>query len=214
MNIILFGPPGVGKGTQAVLLKDKFKLLHISTGEALRGEVARGTELGKKAKAIMDSGKLVSDDIVAGIVANAMQNVGDRKGVMLDGFPRTVAQAKILDTLCAEKKIRIDHVVSLEAEKELILKRLSGRRFCDKCGKDYNIYFNPPKVEGECDACEGGRLTQRTDDSEATHLNRLNVYEAQTEPVKGYYAGKGLLRTVDGTGTPEEVFSEVCKILG
>ncbi|MFH0920012.1 MAG: adenylate kinase [Fibrobacterota bacterium] len=213
MNIILFGPPGVGKGTQATLLKDKFNLLHVSTGEALRNEVAKGTELGKKAKAIMDSGKLVSDDIVAGIVASAMQNTTGKNGVMLDGFPRTVTQAEILDRLCAEKKLRIDHVISLEAEKELILKRLAGRRSCDTCGKDYNVYFNPPKVEGECDSCDGGRLAQRTDDTEEAHLKRLNVYEAQTEPVKGYYAKKELLRTVDGTGTPEDVFCEVSKIL-
>lgn len=214
MNIILFGPPGVGKGTQAALLKEKFRMLHVSTGEALRNEVRNKTPLGLKAKEAMDKGALVSDDIVAGIVVNAMENLGDRSGVMLDGFPRNIPQAERLDKVMADRGIKLDHVVSLEADREIILKRLSGRRFCDHCGKDYNVHFNPPKVAGECDVCDGGRLVQRSDDNEKVHLDRLNVYEAQTQPLKQYYLRKGFLRTVNGMGSPQEVFSEVCKILG
>ncbi|OGS34051.1 MAG: adenylate kinase [Elusimicrobia bacterium RIFOXYB2_FULL_49_7] len=214
MNLILFGPPGVGKGTQATRLKERFNLLHLSTGEALRQEVKNQTPLGLKAKAAMDKGELVSDDIVVGIVVNAIGNLSDKAGVMLDGFPRNIPQAERLDKMMSENGIHIDHVVSLEADREIILKRLSGRRFCDHCGKDYNIYFSPPKVKGECDHCDGGRLVLRADDNEKVHLDRLNVYERQTEPLKQYYANQGLLRPINGMAAVEEVFSEISKIIG
>jgi adenylate kinase len=214
MNLILFGPPGVGKGTQAAMLKEKYRLLHVSTGEALRAEVKSRTPLGLRAKEAMDRGELVSDDIVVDIVVNAMENVGDRAGVMLDGFPRNIPQAERLDRVMTERGLRLDHVISLEADQEIILKRLSGRRFCDHCGKDYNIHFNPPKVEGECDACEGGRLVSRADDNEKVHLDRLNVYIQQTLPLKQHYLRRGLLRTVDGMGTPAEVFATISDLLG
>ena len=213
MNIILLGPPGVGKGTQANLLKQKFNLLHISTGEALRYEVKNKTELGLKAKAAMDSGKLVSDEIVVGIVVNAVKSMKGKNGFMLDGFPRNIPQAQKLEEILAKQNIKIDHVVSLEADKEIILKRLSGRRFCDKCGKDYNIVFTPPKVAGECDLCDGGHLVSRADDNEKVHLDRLNVYEAQTQPLKIYYSNKDILRSVDGMGGIDEIFNEICKVL-
>ena len=214
MNIILFGPPGVGKGTQAALLREKYNLLHVSTGDALRAEVKNRTPLGLKAREAMDKGALVSDDIVVGIVANAMADIGDKAGVMLDGFPRNIPQAECLDRVLSERGIRLDHVISLEAEQEVILKRLSGRRFCDNCGKDYNIHFNPPKVTGECDACEGGRLVSRADDNEKVHLDRLNVYVQQTQPLKQYYLRKGLLRSVNGMGSPHEVLNEIANLLG
>jgi adenylate kinase len=214
MNIILFGPPGVGKGTQAAMLKDKYNLLHVSTGEALRNEVQQETELGKKAKAAMEKGELVSDDIVVNIVANAMTGLEGKAGVILDGFPRNIPQAEALDKVMSERDITLEHVVSLEADKEVILKRLSGRRYCDKCSKDYNIYFSPPKLEGECDDCDGGRLVARTDDNEQVHLERLNVYEQQTAPLKEYYSKAGLLRTIDGMGSVDNVSDEVCKVLG
>jgi adenylate kinase len=214
MNIILLGPPGVGKGTQATQIKQKYNLLHISTGEALRGEVKNQSDLGRKAKAAMDKGELVSDEIVVGIVMNAIKAMKGKKGFLLDGFPRNIPQAQKLDEILAKNKIQLDHVVCLEADKEIILKRLSGRRYCDKCGKDYNIAFNPPKVAGECDLCEGGRLVSRADDNEKVHLDRLIVYEMQTHPLKIYYSEANLLRSVDGMGKIEEVFQEICKILG
>ena len=212
MNIILFGPPGVGKGTQANRLKEKYNLLHLSTGEALRAEVKNQTELGLKAKEAMDKGELVSDDIVVGIVVNAIGNVGDAKGVMLDGFPRNISQAITLDKVMEEKNLKIDYVVSLEADRDIILKRLSGRRSCEKCGKDYNIFFSPPKDEGKCDECDG-KITGRSDDTEQVHLDRLKVYENQTEPLKKYYAEKGLLFNIDGMGTVDEVFADISKEL-
>ncbi len=212
MNIILFGPPGVGKGTQANRLKEKYNLLHLSTGEALRAEVKNQTELGIKAKEAMDKGELVSDDIVVGIVVNAIGNVGDAKGVMLDGFPRNISQAITLDKVMEEKNLKIDYVVSLEADRDIILKRLSGRRSCEKCGKDYNIFFSPPKVEGTCDECDG-KIIGRSDDTEQVHLDRLKVYENQTEPLKKYYAEKGILCNIDGMGTVDEVFADISKEL-
>ncbi len=212
MNIILFGPPGVGKGTQANRLRDKYNLLHLSTGEALRAEVKNQTELGLKAKEAMDKGELVSDDIVVGIVVNAIGNVGDAKGVMLDGFPRNISQAITLDKVMEEKNLKIDYVVSLEADRDIILKRLSGRRSCEKCGKDYNVFFSPPKVEGKCDDCEG-KIIGRSDDTEQVHRDRLKVYEDQTEPLKKYYAEKDLLCNIDGMGTVNDVFADISKVL-
>jgi len=213
MNIILFGPPGVGKGTQAALLKDKYGLLHLSTGEALRGEVKSGTELGKKAKAAMEKGDLVSDDIVAGIVVNAIEKAGNYKGVMLDGFPRNIPQAEILDRIMTEKGLMIDHVISIEADRDILLKRLGGRRMCDNCSKDYNIYFTPPEVEGNCDAC-GGKIIRRADDTDEVHIDRLKVYETQTFPLKEFYKGKSFLREIDGIGSVDEVLSRISTVLG
>ncbi len=213
MNIILLGPPGVGKGTQAILLRDTFNLLHVSTGEALRREIAQGTELGMRTKAIMEEGGLVPDDIVTGIVVNAISLMGDTKGFMLDGYPRNIAQAEMLDAALREKGITIDHVVSLEADREVIIRRLAGRRFCEKCGKDYNIHFNPPKIAGECDSCDGAHLKTRADDTEETHLRRLTEYESKTEPLKAYYSARALLRTVDGMGSVDSVFREVSEML-
>jgi len=213
MNIILFGPPGVGKGTQATLLKDQYNLLHLSTGEALRAEVKSGTKLGIQAKKAMEKGELVSDDIVAGIVVNAIKQAEKYEGVMLDGFPRNIPQAEMLDRIMAEEGLTIDHVISLEADKDILLKRLGGRRICEKCNKDYNIYFSPPKVEGKCDAC-GGNIIRRADDSDEVHIDRLKVYESQTQPLKEYYNKKKLLRNIDGMGSVDEVFNRISSILG
>jgi adenylate kinase len=214
MNVILLGPPGVGKGTQSTLLRDKFNLLHISTGDALRKEKSLGTPLGKEVGVIMESGGLVSDDIVIRIVINSIAAIGDKSGFMLDGFPRNIAQAALLETALSAKSVSIDHVISLEADKEVVIKRLAGRRSCSKCGKDYNINFNPPKVAGECDTCDGAKLTVRADDTEETHLRRLTEYEEKTEPLKAYYSAKGLLRPVDGMGAVDAVFREITELLG
>jgi adenylate kinase len=213
MNIILFGPPGVGKGTQATLLKEKYNLLHLSTGEALRSEVKNGTKLGMQAKAAMEKGELVSDDIVAGIVVNAIKNADKFSGVMLDGFPRNIPQAKILDQIMSKEGLIIDHVVSIEADKDILLKRLGGRRMCEKCNKDYNVYFSPPKVNGICDEC-GAKIIRRADDTDAVHVDRLKVYESQTSPLKEYYMGKELLRKIDGIGAIDKVFERISGILG
>jgi adenylate kinase len=212
MNIILFGPPGVGKGTQASLLKDQYKMYHLSTGEALRAEVKNETELGKKAKAAMEKGELVSDEIVAGIVVNAIQKYG-KSGVMLDGFPRNIPQAITLDKILKEKNLLIDHVISIEAERDILLKRLSGRRNCEKCNKDYNIYFSPPKVEGLCDICKS-KIIRRADDNDKVHIDRLDVYEKQTRPLKEYYTKLGILRSINGIDNIDVVFSRIKKVLG
>jgi adenylate kinase len=213
MNIILLGPPGVGKGTQATLLRDHFNLLHVSTGEALRKEKSLGTPLGKEVGKIMESGGLVSDDIVTRIVISAISDLNGKNGFMLDGYPRNIAQAELLAKMLAEKSIKIDSVISIEADKEIVIKRLAGRRSCEKCSKDYNIHFNPPKVAGECDVCDGAKLICRADDTEETHLRRLTEYEDKTEPLKAYYSSKGMLRPVDGMGTVDSVFRDISEAL-
>lgn len=212
MNIIIFGPPGVGKGSQAMLLKAKYDLMHISTGEILREEVRNQTELGIKVKSIMDKGKLVSDDIVVGLIVKQIETSIDKNGFILDGFPRNITQAETLDKLLEGLSVKIDHVLRLESDKEIILKRLAGRCYCDKCRKDYNIYFNQPEIEGKCDICDG-KIIQRSDNNEKVHLDRLDVYSKETNPLKKYYAQKDLLRVVDGMGLIKEVFERVKKVL-
>ncbi len=212
MNIILFGPPGAGKGTQAEFLVQKFRIPQISTGDMLRAAVKAETPLGLKAKEIMIKGGLVSDDIVLGLVAERIKQDDCKTGFVLDGFPRTIPQAEALDKILKETGRSIEHVVSLEVEKEEIVKRLSGRRSCSSCGKGYHVLYSPAAKDGICDIC-GALLVQRDDDREETVRNRLEVYENQTSPLKSYYESKQLLRPVLGMGTIAEIQFRISSVL-
>ncbi len=212
MNIIMLGPPGAGKGTQAKMLVEEFGIPQISTGDMLRAAVAEGTELGKKAKEYMDRGQLVPDEVVIGIVRERLSKPDCHKGFILDGFPRTVPQAEALDKILQEMGKRIDCVINIVVPDEEILKRLTGRRTCRKCGAMYHVEFNPPKKEGVCDKC-GGELYQRDDDKEETIRKRLEVYKAQTEPLVDYYKKKGVLVDIDGTKSIQEIYQDILKVL-
>lgn len=213
MNLILFGPPGAGKGTQAQYIVEQFQIPQISTGDMLRAAVKNGTELGVKAKSIMDSGGLVSDEIVLALVKERLSLADCVSGFVLDGFPRTLAQADGLMQVLASIGKTIDHVISLEVDSVEIVSRLSGRRACSHCGKGYHVLFDPPKVTSVCDAC-GSELIQRADDTEATVRNRLDVYGQQTEPLKSYYESKGLLRHIVGHGSIKDIQKQISSCIG
>jgi adenylate kinase len=213
MNIVLLGPPGAGKGTQAKMLVEKYGIPQISTGDILRANLKAKTELGLEAKKYMDSGQLVPDEVVIGIINNRIKEDDCAKGYMLDGFPRTVAQAEALDKILAQQGSGIDHVISIEVPDSELLKRLTGRRTCRQCGQGYHAVFDPPKKDGLCDKC-GGELYQRDDDNEATVSNRLKVYSEQTQPLIDYYRNKNLLRPVEGLGEIREIFERIVAILG
>nr|AKQ04110.1 adk, adenylate kinase, adenylate kinase [uncultured Nitrospirae bacterium Rifle_16ft_4_minimus_39958] len=212
MKLILLGPPGVGKGTQAWKLSEKYGIPQISTGDMLRGAIQNGTELGLKARSYMDSGKLVPDEVVIGIVEERLAMSDCAGGWILDGFPRTLQQAGALDVMLYKNNSGIEHVLSLEVREDDVVKRLSGRRSCEGCQKTYNIYFNLPKKEGVCDIC-GGRLIQRKDDEEATVRNRMMVYRESTEPLISYYKERGTLKSVDANGDIDAVFDLICSML-
>jgi len=213
MKLILLGPPGAGKGTQAVRLVKHYGIPQISTGDILRKAVKDGTELGTLAKKYMDKGELVPDEVVIGIIRDRITEPDCEKGYILDGFPRTIAQAEALDEMLEKMGARIDHVVNISVADEEIIKRLTGRRTCSNCGAGYHILFDPPKQEGICDKC-GGKLIQRDDDKEETIRARLEVYRQQTEPLIKYYEAKQLLRTIPGEGSMEEIFNAILKALG
>ena len=209
MNLILLGAPGAGKGTQAELLLRKLSIPAISTGNMLREAMANGSELGKQVKKYMEEGSLVPDDVIMSIIAQRITEADCKNGFILDGVPRTLAQAKALDA----KGIRIDHVVSLEVDDEAIIQRMSGRRVCTKCGASYHIVNNPPKSEGICDLC-GAEVAIRKDDEPATVLHRLEVYHASTEVLKDYYAGQSKLRLVCGDQPIEDAQRDILKAIG
>ena len=213
MRIVLLGPPGSGKGTQAEFITEKLGVPHISTGDMFRKAIEEGTELGKEAKKYLDSGQLVPDEITVGIVKERLNKSDCEKGFLLDGFPRTVAQAEALDGILKEKDTGLDAVININVPREELLKRLTGRRICRNCGATYHIIFNPPAVENTCDKC-GGELYQRKDDTEETIINRLEVYKKQTEPLIQYYKEKGLLKDIDGGQSIEEVTKEIGLSLG
>ena len=213
MNLILLGPPGGGKGTQAKLLTEKYHIPQISTGDILREAVKQGTPLGRDAKGYMDAGKLVPDDVVIGIIEERLKQSDCKKGFILDGFPRTVIQAEALDSTLKVMQKKIEHAVSITVEDEELIQRLTGRRTCPSCGAMFHVIFNPPKNEGICDSCSGA-LYQRDDDKEETIRNRLKVYNQQTAPLIDYYQSKGLLRTIKGVGKIEDIFKKIEKILG
>lgn len=212
MKLILLGPPGVGKGTQAWKLSEQFGIPQISTGDMLRGAIQNGTELGLKARSYMDSGKLVPDEVVIGIVEERLRMGDCAGGWILDGFPRTLQQAGALDVMLNKNNSRIDHVLSLEVREDDVVKRLSGRRSCEGCQKTYNIYFNLPKADGVCDSC-GGRLIQRKDDEETTVRKRMMVYRESTEPLISYYNERGTLKSADANGDIDGVFDLICSML-
>jgi len=212
MKLVLLGAPGSGKGTQGQRLAERYKIPEISTGDLLRQAVAAGTALGKAAKAVMDAGKLVSDDIVLGVIRERMKLPDARKGFILDGFPRNLAQAEQLDELFDELGQPLDLAVLIEVEVDSILQRLLGRRTCLSCGASYNIFYAPPRMDDSCDAC-GGRLRRRSDDNEETIGNRLRTYETQTLPVVERYREQGRLRVIQGIGDIEDVFKAVSKAI-
>jgi adenylate kinase len=214
LDIVLLGAPGSGKGTQAERIAPAFGLPHVSTGDILRAAVKGGTELGVAAKRFMDSGELVPDDVVIGIIRERLTQADTAAGFMLDGFPRTLEQAAALDEMLAGAGRALRLVLLIDVPEEELVQRLAGRRACRACGRGYNVVFDPPKVEGVCDVC-GGELFQRDDDNEATVRNRLAVYRRQTEPLIGYYRDKGVLATVYGGGrNPDQVFADVEVLLG
>lgn len=212
MRVILLGPPGSGKGTQANLLQERFSIPKISTGDILRAAVSDGNELGKQAGAYMDQGQLVPDEIVVGLIKNRIQEADCRNGFILDGFPRTIVQAEKLEEMLRSMNQDIDVVVDLEVDHQEVLVRLAGRSTCKQCGAMYHTTSHPPKAVGVCDEC-GGELYQREDDNEATILKRLTVYDQQTAPLKQYYENQGKLKTAPGRGTVDEIFSRVCEMV-
>jgi len=206
------GPPGAGKGTQAALLVDHYKIPHISTGDMFREAIKQGTPLGLKAKEYMDAGALVPDEVTIGIVADRLAQPDCANGFLLDGFPRTAAQADALAKILSDLNISLDGVVNIEVPEEVLLERLTGRRVCKQCAATFHTVFNPPKVEGICDKC-GGELFQRSDDTIETAQNRLRVYNEQTEPLIAYYSRQGLLKRIEGDGEINQVFRNIVKVL-
>jgi len=213
MRLILLGPPGCGKGTQAKLLVERLKAPQVSTGDMLREAVKAGTPLGLEAKQYMDRGGLVPDAVIIGLVRERLRNPDCARGYILDGFPRTVAQAEALEQTLRELNSSLDHVVSLEVAAEDVVGRIAGRRTCRNCGAMYHVRFSPSKVEGRCDAC-GGPTYQRDDDREDTVRRRLSVYAEQTAPLLSFYESRGLLRRVPGTGQIPEIFQRITTALG
>ena len=212
MYILLMGPPGAGKGTQAAKLVKKYGIPHISTGDMFRAAVKEGTELGKKAKACMDAGQLVPDEITIGIVRERLQKPDCTKGFILDGFPRTVEQADALDGILKSLSIHLTRAVDISVPSNSLIERAVGRRVCKKCGAAYHIRFNPSKKDGVCDEC-GGETYQRADDSEETMKSRLSVYDAQTKPLIRYYQQAGLYSEIDGSQEMSKVFADITACL-
>jgi len=212
MNLILFGPPGAGKGTQATFLTKRFDIPQISTGDMLRAAVKAGTALGLQAKQIMDSGGLVSDEIVLGLVEERLSQEDCNNGFILDGFPRTAIQAEMLSALLERIARKIDAVIFLEVDKEELVKRISGRRSCPNCNKGYHVENDPPQTTNVCDVCNTG-LVQRDDDNEVTVLHRLGLYESQTYPLKDFFAKAGLVKEIDGIGDIGEIETRINRAL-
>ena len=211
MNIVLFGPPGSGKGTQAKMLAEKYEIPHISTGDILRENLKNQTKLGLEAKSYMDKGELVPDEVLINIIKDRLSQPDCASGFLLDGYPRTVPQADALSTILNELGKKLDVVLNIDVPDAELIKRLTGRRMC-ACGASYHILFNPPKREGFCDRC-GKELYHRDDDKEAAIMNRLDVYKTQTQPLIEYYTNEDVLVTVNGAASISEVFAEICGML-
>ena len=213
MKIVMLGAPGAGKGTQAKKIAAKYNIPHVSTGDIFRANIKGGTELGKEAKSYMDAGKLVPDELTVRILLDRVSEDDCKNGYVLDGFPRTIPQAEVLDKELTKAGEKIDYAINVEVPDENIVDRMSGRRGCPKCGASYHIKYIPPKKEGICDSC-GSELVLRDDDKPETVKNRLKVYHEQTQPLIDYYTKQGVLREVDGTVDPEDVFKAITDILG
>ena len=213
MKLIMLGAPGAGKGTQAARVAAELKVPHISTGDIFRSNIKNGTELGKKAKAYMDAGNLVPDELTCDLVADRIAQEDCKNGFILDGFPRTIPQAEALDKVLTSKGEKVDYAVNIDVPDSAIVARMSGRRACVSCGATYHIEFNPPKQEGICDVC-GAKLILREDDKPETVQNRLSVYHEQTQPLIDYYDKQGALVTVDGTLPMDDVFAAILAKIG
>lgn len=213
MKIIMLGAPGAGKGTQAKMIAAKYQIPHISTGDIFRANISNGTELGKEAKQYMDQGLLVPDELTVKILLDRVAQDDCKNGYVLDGFPRTIPQAEVLDNALKELGDQVDFAINVDVPDENIINRMSGRRACVKCGATYHIEHIPPKAEGICDSCGSG-LILRDDDKPETVKKRLNVYHEQTQPLIDFYSEKKILKEVDGTIGMEDVFSGIVKILG
>lgn len=212
MNLVLLGPPGAGKGTQAELIIEKYSIPHISTGDIFRAAINEGTTLGIEVKRYMDSGQLVPDDVVVGIVKERLTKNDCQKGFLLDGFPRTISQADSLAASLNARGHKLTAVINIEVDPEILLKRFIGRRVCRKCAAVYHVESKPPKITGICDHC-GGEVYQRDDDTPETVRKRLEVYQAQTEPLINYYRAKDLLFSFDGQISITALFERICKML-
>jgi adenylate kinase len=213
MNLVLLGPPGAGKGTQANLLEDAHGLIKLSTGDMLRAAVAAGTELGRKAGDIMERGQLVPDDLVIKLIAERMDRGGSSQGYILDGFPRTIAQAEALDKLLAERHKRLDRVIVMEVDDEALVERITGRFACADCGEGYHDIYKPTKAPGVCDRCGRTQFVRRPDDNEEVVRARLKAYHAQTEPLIDYYTRQGKVKAVDGMADIKTVQEEINQTL-
>jgi adenylate kinase len=213
MNLMLLGPPGAGKGTQAKRLEQKYSLVQLATGDMLRAAVASGSDLGRRVKAIMESGALVPDEIVIQVIEERMAAPDAARGVILDGFPRTVPQAEALDRMLEAHGRRLDHVILMEVDEAELIRRLSGRFTCAKCGASYHDHFNRPRAEGECDICGPTEFARRADDRPEAVQTRLEAYRNQTAPILPYYRARGILRTVDGMAEIDDVTRQIEAVL-
>jgi len=213
MNLILLGPPGAGKGTQARRLEDTRGLVQLSTGDMLRAMVAEGGPLGQQAKDIMSAGKLMPDELMVKIIAERISKPDVANGFILDGFPRTVAQAEALDTMLSDKGLKLDHVIEMKVVDDILVERITGRYTCAKCGKGYHDVFEKPKVEGVCDVCGSTEFKRRADDNADTVKTRLAQYHEQTAPILPYYQSRGVLKTVDGMAENDDVTKQIEGIL-